>query len=140
MPGLKQRQHNLKTETEEFRTYAKERLDAWRDCLLEQEYPGILLITAGSLLHDDIIDKLVSQRECILSENDLLSRVRWGYGTESLLDPVPVPNKHCRELFAELQDIYRKYDEAHPAHEDTEDELNKDKDEGVDGASEREGK
>lgn len=128
------------TVTEEFRIYARERLDAWRDDLVEREYPGMLSITAGSLLHDDIIDKLVSQGKRFSSEIDLLSRVRWGNGMVSLQDPVPVPNERCRELFSELQDIYKRYDEAHSSHEYTEDDLDEDKDEAVGGASEGGGK
>lgn len=89
------------------------------------------MIPAGSLLHDDIIDKLASQGKRISSVTDLLTRVRWSFGMRSHEDLVPVPNKYACELFIELQDIYTKFDEDHPAQEDTEDELDKDKDEGA---------
>lgn len=127
-PGLKRGRRTAVTE--EFRAYAKERLVAWRDRLLEREHPGSHLATAESLLDDDIIDKLASQGKRVSSETDLLTRVRWADGMVSLVDPFTTPNDRCRELFIELQDIYKKYDEDHIAREDTEDELNKDKDEG----------
>lgn len=132
-PGLKRGRRTAVSD--EFRAYAKERLVAWRDCLLEQEHPGSHLTTAESLLDDEIIDKLASQGKRVSSETDLLTRVRWADGMVSLADPFPTPSDRCRELFIELQDIYKKYDEDHIAREDTEDELNKDEDKRVGGGS-----
>lgn len=121
-PGLKRGRRT--TVSEEFRKYVRERLRAWRSALLDRLYPEMSSVPTGMVMHNDVIDKLASQGKRISSAADLLSRVRWGFGIESVQDPIPVPNQYCRELFIELQDIYKEYDEAHPEDKDTEDELN----------------
>lgn len=134
-PGLKRGRRA--TASKEFQAYATGRMDEWRERLVERLYPGVLSITAGSLLHDDIIDKLASQGKRISSATDLLTRVRWAFGMRSHEDLVPVPNEYGHELFIELQDIYQKFDQDHPTQEDTEDELDKDEDEGAGDSSNR---
>lgn len=117
-PCLKRDQRT--TVSEEFRAYATERLVAWRKILLDQVYPGIVSVPPGMLMDNGVIKKIACEGERFSSAADLLSRVRWTFGSDTFQDPAP--NDHARALFIELQDIYNEFDKAHPPGEDIEDD------------------
>lgn len=137
-----EKKHGLKrgrrtTVSDEFQKFVEERLLAWREVLLVQEYEDAPFISAEYVLPADIIDKLASEGKRVSSETDLLSQVRWAFGTESIQDALRIPNEHVHALFIELQDIYKEYDETHRADKDTEDELKKNEGKGGSGSGRR---
>lgn len=84
-PSLKRDQRT--TVSEEFRAYATERLVAWRKILLDQVYPGIVSVPPGMLMDNGVIKKIACEGERFSSAADLLSRVRWTFGSDTFQDP-----------------------------------------------------
>lgn len=72
--------------SEEFRAYATERLLAWRKTLLDRVYSGIVFVPPGMLMDDGVIKKIACQGERISSAADLLSKVRWTFGSDKYLN------------------------------------------------------
>ena len=105
-PGLKR---GKKKETiEEDKKYIRNKLLHWRDnVLLEQYYGGLTSISAGTLMSDEVIEKIVGCGERPRNYAELRRHVIWALIHDNNTDG---PNKWGEEFLLVLKGIYEVLD------------------------------
>lgn len=105
-PGLKR---GKKKETpEEEKEYVRNKLVDWRNnVLLKQYYGGLTSISAGTLLSDEVVDKIVGCGERPRNYAELRRHVIWALIHDSDTDG---PNEWGEKFLSVLHDIYEVLD------------------------------
>ncbi|KAJ7864340.1 P-loop containing nucleoside triphosphate hydrolase protein [Mycena leptocephala] len=104
VPGLRRRRK--KEMDKELANLIRVELMDWREgYLLDEIYPGTTIISAGTVLGDDVIEQLVKQR--VEEPRDLRRQTRWALGFQ---DSTFELSNHGEALFRKLQSIYEAHD------------------------------
>ena len=105
------------------------------ESLLQETYGDCFLVTAESIMSDEIIRRLATAKRRIRSEAGLKARIRWMFGGVLPEWPGKGVGEHGKALLEELGRVYAEYDAGQSrAVEDAEEE---EEEEGGEGEGDR---
>ena len=93
-----------------FQKFMIEKLELWRESLLQETYGDCFLVTAESIMSDEIIRRLATAKRRIRSEAGLKARIRWMFGGVLPEWPGKGVGEHGKALLEELGRVYAEYD------------------------------
>ena len=92
-----------------FQKFMIEKLELWRESLLQKTYGDTISITAESIMSDEIIQRLATAKRRIRTEAGLKARIRWMFGGVLPEWPGKGVGEHGKALLEELGEVYAEY-------------------------------